>query len=75
MTCCCLGVDGLVEALSGYVGGVWVPFKKLDACTSIGSCPLKADESVTYSLSLSISNEYPKVSELLSNNCYLMFIV
>ena len=57
-------VNGLTNAISGYVSGIWVPFKKTNVCDSLGTCPLKTGTAATYILTLSISNDYPKVSAL-----------
>ena len=58
-------ITSLSDAIAGYVGGIWVPFKKTDVCSGLSPpCPLKTDTAATYILTLSVSNDYPKVSPL-----------
>ena len=53
----------MTDAIAGYVGGIWVPFKKVDGCASVTpSCPLSAGTNATFLFSLGISKTYPTVS-------------
>lgn len=57
-------ITTLTDAIAGYVGGFWVPFKKTDVCASLTpGCPLKAGTTATYVFSLAISKSYPTVSD------------
>lgn len=59
------GVTNLTDSISGYVAGVWVPFTKTDACETVSpKCPLGNGVSATYTYSLSISKDYPTVSDI-----------
>ena len=63
-----------MDAISGYVDDVWVPFKKIDACQIISpSCPLSAGTIATFGFGLTISNDYPPVSDTCTDQCHLCF--
>ena len=56
------------DAIAGYVGGIWVPFKKVDGCASVTpGCPLSAGTSATFLFSLGISKTYPTVSDVVDS--------
>ena len=60
----------MTDAIAGYVGGIWVPFKKVDGCASVTpGCPLSAGTSTTFLFSLGISKTYPTVSDVVG--CHL----
>ena len=63
---CLDNVTDLEDDIEGQVNGAWVPFKKTDVCSAIEqSCPLPSGATVTYVLSLSISDDYPTVSTII----------
>ena len=53
-----------MDAISGSVDGIWVPFEKTDVCQSITpKCPLSAGTTALFNFDLTISNYYPTVSD------------
>ena len=60
-----LDVSSLLDAVAGYVGGIWVPFKKVDVCKTLTpQCPLTPGTTATFSFSIAISKAYPTVSDV-----------
>ena len=63
-----------MDAIAGYVDAVWVPFKKIDACQTITpKCPLSANTTATFNFGLTISNDYPMVSDEWTGHCHLLY--
>ena len=55
-----------MDAILGYVDGIWVPFKKINMSQSITpKCPLSAGTTAIFNLGL--PNVYPPVSDEWTN--------
>jgi len=56
-------IDKVKADLEGEIKDTWIPFNNTDACDSITpTCPLEANTSATFELSVPISKLFPAVS-------------